>query len=134
MENALILFSHKLTDEQLEDLKNMGVKRIISLPPELSLKWKSVPPEISSLKGYAKDFIEWIDENSEKGDYVLIQGDYGLTVLIVDYCLRKGLIPIYSTTERVHREVKLRDGSIRMEKLFKHKIFRRYEKKENRRY
>jgi len=126
--NVLILFSHSLTKEQTEDLKRMGVNEFIFMPSDLKEKWSGVPPSLESLKDYAEEFISWIKENSKEGDYLIIQGDYGLTAILVDFAFRNNLIPIYSTTERIHREVKLPDGSVRMEKLFKHKIFRRYEK------
>ncbi len=131
MANVLILFSHKLTEEQEKDLKNQGVDSFIFMPENLKNLWGNVPPELKSLKDFSKNFIDWIKENSKEGDYLIIQGDYGLTNILVDFSFKNGLIPIYSTTERIHQDIKLPDGSVKIVKTFKHKIFRRYEKWED---
>ena len=62
----------------------------------------------------------------KKGDYILIQGDFGACFLMVQFAFEKGFIPIYSTTEREAVETHGEDGSVSLTHRFKHRIFRRY--------
>ncbi|MBZ4665843.1 TM1812 family CRISPR-associated protein [Mahella sp.] len=57
-------------------------------------------------KMYQQGLTIWIDANAVCGDLALIQGDYGVTLMVVDHCLANGLRPIYATTERVVKEDK----------------------------
>lgn len=126
----LILFSHSLTDSQKSDIrKNLKINEsdIVQLPADLKTNFSNVPPDMKSIKNYACQFVEWIKKNAEEGDYVLIQGDYGVSFLLVDFCLRNHFIPLYATTERIQQEEKNPDGSITIKKFFNHKLFRRYE-------
>ena len=123
-----LLFSHKLTPEQVADAKNsLGVQRFISLPEELQRRWNAIDPLQPSLISYLEPFFTWLKINSSPGDFVFVQGDFGATFLLVSFCLSHNLIPIYATTERQVVEQKLPDGSIKLERIFKHKLFRRYE-------
>ena len=122
-----VLLSHGLLEEQRrEALEKLGVEEIILLPPELQRLWSSIPPQLESLKEFLKPIFQWLSK-AEEGDFLLVQGDFGAVFLLVDYAFKKGLIPIYATTERIHREE--REGSgVRMVKLFRHVRFRRYER------
>jgi len=125
-----LLFSHKLTDEQTQDAKrSLNATDFIYLPDDLQKKWSAVDPEIGSLKEYSAPIAEWLKNNAQKDDYVLIQGDFGMVYYFVDIAFNNGFIPIYSTTERVFDQTKLDDGSIEMKKIIKHKIFRKYERR-----
>ena len=119
-----LLFSHKLTNDQIVDAKKMGVGDFIYLPEELQKKWSNVPPEIEDLKEYARDFKEFLKE-AKKGEFVLVQGDFGLVCKMVEFSKQKGLIPVYATTKRVSKEVK-KNGKIIKISEFKHIRFRRY--------
>jgi len=56
-----LLFSHKLTDEQIKDAKsNLGVDEFVYLPDDLQNKFSNVPPEIDDIKEYTKDFIKFL--------------------------------------------------------------------------
>jgi hypothetical protein len=126
----LILFSHSLTDSQRSDIrKNLKIKEshIVQLPDNLKTDFSNVPPDLKSIKKYAGQLIGWIKKKAEAGDYVLIQGDYGVTYLLVDFCLKNHFVPLYATTERIQQEEKNPDGSITIKKFFTHKLFRRYE-------
>lgn len=126
----LILFSHSLTDSQKSDIqKNLRIKEsnIVQLPEDLKIKFSKVPPDLKSIKKFSGQFTEWIKRNAEAGDYVLIQGDYGVSFLLVDFCLKNRLVPLYATTERIQQEEKNPDGSVTIKKKFTHKLFRRYE-------
>jgi hypothetical protein len=120
-----LLFSHKLTPEQIEDAKkSLKIKEFIYLPKNLQKKWSNVPPELEDLSEYAKEFEEFI-KSANKGDYVLIQGDFGLVYKMVSYSKKLSLKPIYATTKRVSKEIK-KDGKIIKISEFKHIRFREY--------
>jgi hypothetical protein len=119
-----LLFSHKLTDAQIEDAKKLGVDKFIYLPEDLQRKFSNIPPELESVKEYAKDFERFL-ENAKSGDYVLIQGDFGLTCHLVNFAKSKGLIPVYATTKRISKDIK-KDGKVVKISEFKHIRVRKY--------
>jgi hypothetical protein len=129
MENMHLFFSHKLTDEQIADAQeNLGVSAFVPLPEYLQKKFSNVPPDFDAagLCEYAEPLYAYIHEYVHMGDYVLVQGDFGLTFLLVNFLIEHGAIPLYATTERVSFDVKNPDGSITTQRIFRHKIFRRY--------
>lgn len=124
--NMLLIISHTLTSEQKKDAReNLGVGDFISLPSVLQQKWSNIPPEFESLREYLKDVFKWIEKVAEKGDFVLVEGDFGATYSVVSYCIDKDLIPIYSTTERKVIEEATNDG-VKTRRVFKHVRFRQY--------
>jgi len=57
---------------------------------------------------------------------VIIQGESGMTFLLVDYALSRNLLPVFAVTKRVAREE--RDGEIvHREYTFEHVCFRKYQ-------
>jgi hypothetical protein len=125
MKKLLLLFSHSLTDAQKKDAKNMGVADFVTLPDKLQYLWSNVPSEMDDIKEYAKPFCEFIDTHANEGDFVLIQGDFGLTYNLVSYAKQKGLIPVYSTTKRKAKEI-IKNGKVSKISEFKHVRFRKY--------
>ena len=122
-----LLFSHKLTEEQAKAAeKELQIKEFVYLPEDLQQKFSHVPPDLQELQDYVEPFWDWLKEQSNPKDYVLIQGDFGVVYLIVQKALQKNLIPIYSTTERISQEIQDENGNIKMTKVFRHKKFRRY--------
>ncbi len=127
MKTLYLLFSHTLTAEQDIDAKqSLGISEIIKLPEELQQQWSNVPADAESIKKMLKPFKKWLKENVSTADYVLIQGDFGMTYSLVRFALKKGFTPIYATTERVSVEEQLPDGTVTLKKVFKHKRFRKY--------
>ena len=121
-----LLFSHKLTDEQIKDAKeNLGVREFIYLPKDLQEKFSNVPPEIEDIKEYSKIFIDFLKNSVKEDDYVLVQGDFGVVFNVVEFCKENNLKAVYSTTKRVSKEKKI-DGKIVKISEFKHIRFRRY--------
>jgi len=121
-----LLFSHKLTDEQIKDAKeNLGINEFMYLPEDLQKKFSNVPPELEDIKEYSQIFIDFLKENTKKEDYVLVQGDFGLVFNIVEFCKENNLKAIYSTTKRVAKEQSI-DGKVVKISEFKHIRFRRY--------
>ena len=117
-----LLFSHRLTDEQIKDAKeSLQVSDFAPLPGELQKSFSNVPPELETLTEYAKPFKAYLQEKAKEGDFVLIQGDFGLCFILVEFCKTNNLIPVYATTKRIAVE----ENGIKISK-FKHIRFRRY--------
>jgi len=122
----LILFSHKLTQEQIIDAKsNLNINTFIYLPDDLKEIWSQIPTSLKNLDEYLLPVLEFINKYMYNSAYVLIQGDFGATYLTVNHAKNNGLIPIYSTTQRVSYEKKV-EGKVIKTSHFKHIMFRRY--------
>jgi len=118
-----LLFSHRLTEEQIADAKeSFGITQFRYLPKDLQRLFSSVPPELESLKVYAEPFKTYLKETTLEGDVVLIQGDFGLCFLLANFCNKEALLPVYATTKRIVFE---KDG-VKISR-FKHVTFRKYE-------
>lgn len=123
---ALLLFSHQLTENQEKELvENFKVKKIVSLSSELQEMWSNV-----SIKENYKENLEkikkYIEENFNKNDVMLVQGNWGYTYNIVKWSIEKKLVPVYSYTERNVEEIK--DGeNVKKISYFKHVKFIEYE-------
>ncbi len=129
MPNLILLFSHKLTSEQEKDAyESLKVKKIEDLPDELKKIWSQIPPEGELDKNILMKIKKYLVKNSNIGDFVLVQGEFGMSCNIVNWCFENDRIPIYSTTKRVVKEIKQPNGDIKSEKIFKHVQFRRYKK------
>jgi hypothetical protein len=129
MTNLFLLFSHSLTPDQVEDAKqSLGVSNFVSLPADLQALFSCVPPAIESLRDYVVPIQRWLVERVQPTDFVLIQGDFGVTFLLVHYCLTSRLgIPVYATTQRQSIDIPQPDGSVVTQRVFRHCCFRRYE-------
>ena len=121
-----LLFSHKLTSEQIKDAKkNLGVEDFIYLPDELQIKFSNIPPEIDDIKEYANIFINFLKENASKKDYVLIQGDFGVVFWVVEFCKENNIKAVYATTKRVVKEQNINGKVVKISE-FRHIKFRFY--------
>jgi len=126
MPNLYTLFNHTLTKLQIEDAKKtLNIKEIIEPSNRVKNIWCDISPELESIEELLSPIFNYILE-MKKGDFVLIQGDFGAVVIAVEWAKAIGAIPIYSTTERNHKEILKDDGSVEMVKSFRHCIFRRY--------
>lgn len=120
-----LLFSHSLVKEQIEDAKiSLNVDEFINLPNDLQAKFSQIPADFNEkeLIKYAQPFFKYLNKNAEKGDFVLVQGDFGLVFLLVNFCLDKGFVPIYATTKR---DVIVDKDGLKTS-IFKHVRFRKY--------
>jgi dihydroorotase len=120
-----LFFSHKLTPEQIEDAKKKGINKFVELPENLQKLWSNVPPVLENLDEYIKPFYEFLEKNAKKGDFALIQGDFGLSCKLAFFSKEKGLIPVYSTTKRKAVEIN-QNGKIIKTSEFIHVRFRKY--------
>jgi hypothetical protein len=125
--SLFLIFNHTPSELQLGDARaSLGVEKIAALPEYLAPLWDSVPPETDSIRRHLEPIQAWVAGAAQPGDYILIQGDFGATYLMVRFALEKGLIPIYSTTERVAAEKQKEDGSVTLTHHFRHVRFRKY--------
>ena len=120
---VLILLNHNLTEEQIKDLKNLGITAFINISTE---KWGQIPPDLENITQFLEEYFNALKKNGKRGDYFLIQGDYGATYQLVNFAKDLGLIPIYATTNRVSKEILNPDGTISKQNIFKHCRFRKY--------
>lgn len=98
----------------------------MDLPPDLKAMWRQIPADLNGIDTYLKPIKQWLKDNSDKEDYVLIQGDFGACFIMVRFALGHGLIPVYSTTEREAVEEHGENGTVKLIHHFRHRIFRRY--------
>jgi len=123
MRRMIIILSHKLTEEQINDAKeHLGVEEFIYLPKSLQKLWSNIPPDIDD---YLKPIKNFLENNTKPDDYVLVQGDFGATYKIVNFALDKNLIPVYATTKRIAKDIYDGRKTITIRE-FKHCKFRRY--------
>jgi hypothetical protein len=124
---TLLLFSHSLTPDQHAELATMAPgATLLPLPDSLQLRFSQLPPgpQFDSESAFA--IANWLEDNSQQGDFVFVQGEHGLTHYLVEVCRELGAVPIYATTKRCAIEQRLADGSIRIEHRFEHAGFREY--------
>lgn len=127
MPRLFLLFNHELTPEQEAAAREeLGVTDILAPPPELQVQWRQIPPELPGVAAYLKPFRDWLRQAARPGDYLLVQGDFGATYLMVQFAVAQGLIPIYATTRRQAQEERQPDGAVRLVHHFRHQRFRRY--------
>jgi len=122
----ILLFSHTLTPEQKEDAKKtLKVDKFISLPENLQKLWSNVPPEIENLDNYLEPIFNYLRKNLKKGDFVLVQGDFGVTCKTAEFVKSLKTVPVYATTKREVVEKK-ENNKIVKTSIFKHIRFRKF--------
>jgi hypothetical protein len=126
MKKMILLFSHKLTDEQKQDAQsNWAIKEFLSLPIELQSLWSNVPAKLEDIKNYLEPIRIFCSNNISKDDIVLVQGDFGATYKMVGFVNSLQASAVYATTKRdvVEKEI---DGKIVKTSIFKHIRFREF--------
>lgn len=122
-----LVFNHELTSPQLKEVMTvLNAAKAIPMPARLKRLCADFPPEGEFPVAEAEKFIKWLSAKTRPGDYVLVQGEFGLVVYLVSWCFKHGLIPVYSTTGRHYGAVNLADGGVKNIHCFKHVNFRKY--------
>lgn len=122
-----LLFNHQITETQREDAsKSLGVGRIMDLPAGLKQVWGDIPADLPEIGAFLEPVRKWLEEESRPGDFVLIQGDFGACYLMAGFAFEKGLVPVYSTTDREVEEERGADGLVKVTHAFRHRIYRKY--------
>ena len=124
------LFSHRLTTKQHDEIVEVYGEKCVYPTADIQKLWSQVPTAISlpTLSKYITPIISFIKEESSVDDVVFVQGEFGMTTLVVQWCFAHGRVPIYATTERKAVEVHNEDGTVEMKHIFEHAGFREYEK------
>jgi len=129
MAQMILLFSHELTSEQeMEARERFHCTDFVYLPEELQRIWSGVTACSEDISSTADMFIEWLADVTVPGDFCLVQGDFGMTFMLVDWALKHGREPVYSSTERVFETHTAGDGTIVNTHRFRHVRFRHYRK------
>lgn len=124
MENKklFLLFSHKLTKEQEEELKiKWNCENFIYLPKGLQEKWSNSEPEENG-----DIFKEYLIQNAQHGDLIFIQGEWGLTYKMIQFAKKQKFITIYSYSRREAIE-KVENSYVTKISKFKHISFFEYQ-------
>lgn len=125
--NLILVFSHEISIEQKDDaVREFGITDFIAMPNEIKQLWGNIPPQLEGLKEYVCKIEEWLLKVAKTGDYILIQGDYGATFILVQFSFENGFVPVYATTKRKAIEKLFDNGEVRIERVFKHVRFRKY--------
>lgn len=120
-----ILTNHTATQQQLDDAKlSLGVSEFVNLPADLKTLWGNVPPDIESVTEYVTPLLCWLDSSLQNEDIVWVQGEWGVTLAVIDWCRNRKVRCVYSTTKRVAIETPSPDGSIALTHVFSHVRFR----------
>ena len=124
----LLIFNlHLTTNQSVNASSSLGVDSIVDLPEKLKPIWKQIPPNFKKIAIYPKPIKAWPLREAHKGDYVLIQGDFGACYILVNVAFGNGLVPVYSTTKRKVSEVHGANGEVEFIHSFRHIAFRGYE-------
>lgn len=123
---AYCLLNHELTENQKNELfTKFNCESIIYPEKELSAIWSQIPAVESIDLSVIKAVTDWLG-NTQEGDVLIIQGEFGSTFMLVDYALKNKMIPLHAVTKRVATEQ--RNGeTVQRQYIFEHVCFRRYE-------
>lgn len=122
MADVYIFFSHTLLIEQKLELKEkFFCKKIIYLPKKLQILWSNIQED----EDYAEIFFDFLKINAKEKDYILIQGEWGITYKMIEFSKKRGLIPIYSFSKRISNEEIKKDVVVKTS-YFKHIKFKKY--------
>ena len=123
---AYSLINHKLTENQMKELKEVfGADEIVYPDEDLVKLWAQISTERQLDYAVIDKVVEWL-ENSTEGDVVVVQGEFGCTFCIVDFALKRGLVPVHAVTKRVEEETA--EGEVVTKKyVFMHCCLRKYE-------
>ena len=127
MPKLINITNHRLTSEQVHDAnKNLDVMTIIEMPKYLKDKWGAIPTDVNAdiLDEFLTPFKNYIDNISEKNDYLFIMGESGAAFNLCLYAHKGGRIAIHSTTHRVNKNDLM---------IYSHVRFREYFNKINKR-
>lgn len=126
MKRMFLLFSHKLFPAQISDAKRTwGVEDFVALPNELQAQFSQVPTNLTSLDTYGQQILDWLmQQQITDEDYLLIQGEYGLTYWLVSHCKTNNWQVLHTTTPR---KIMSEDNSFTITRQIEPQSFRYYE-------
>ena len=126
MKKMILLFSHKLTPQQIRNAQDsFGVNEFVTLDTNLQHIWSNVPSDLEDIVTYLQPVRNYLIEQIESDDVVLIQGDFGATHAMVLFVKSLGGEAVYATTKRNVVEKGI-DGKIVKTSIFEHIRFRKF--------
>ena len=126
MRNFVVLMSHDMSEIQKNDAyEKLKVTKIIEAPSEIKKIWGNINPISNLDTKFLEPVVLWISQSSKEEDYVLVQGEFGATFYIVDYCFKNNLIPVYATSLRRVDEIRQGDRVI-TNRVIVHEGYRNY--------
>lgn len=124
MKKLFVLLNHPLLPEQeAEARKRFGITHVVTLSNDT---WLSIDPYAPTIASILKPLKQRLLAEASKGDYLLVQGDFGATYAMINLAKKNGIIPIYATTARKVTQI-VRNGKIISQREFRHVQFRKYE-------
>ena len=121
------IFSHTLSAEQFTDAhERFGVSEVVVFSKALLKLWSNIPADEEKIKPYLAPLWEHLKDIT-KDDYILVQGDFGATYIVVEWVKSQGATAIYATTERNTVEKMVEGKSIKTS-IFSHVRYRIYGK------
>jgi len=126
MKKMILLFSHKLTPEQIVDAKSsFGVEEFLTIDNDLQNICSNVPADLEDIVEYLQPIRDFLIENMKEDDIVLVQGDFGATCTMASFVKSLAGVAVYATTKRdvVKEEI---DGKIVKTSVFEHVRFRKF--------
>lgn len=123
MPTLFVLLNHKLNKEQENDAFNsLKISNIIDISAP---SWADIPPEAEDISTHILPFIDELSSKAKSGDYLLVQGEFGATFMMVDFAIQNHIIPIYATTKRSVVE-STNNGVTTTQRVFSHERYRIY--------
>ena len=128
MKQFINITSHDLLPKQIKEVNIfLRIEKITDLPTSLKIIWGNILPKGLLPIEKLNKIVNWLKETSNEEDYVLIQGDFGATFYIVDFCFKNNRIPIYATSQRLAVEKHKSCDAVEIKRIFEHVNFRVYE-------
>jgi len=125
--NMFLLLSHALTDEQVHEAKErFGVAAFRPLPSALQPLWSNIPAESDWQPSWLEPIQHWLLQDGKPGDLVVVQGEFGATVYMVEWLRRHRFRSMYATSKRQVEETPMPDGTVVTMRTFRHVQFRDY--------
>lgn len=125
MAKAFCLLNHELTQNQILELKDkFGVEKIEYPSEQLSKSWSQIPAVEEIDMNIITVIVNWLSL-ANQNDVLIVQGEFGSTFMLVDYALKKNLVPIYAVTTRISKEVRVGE-QVQKVNMFEHVCFRKY--------
>ena len=125
MAKVFCLLNHELTQNQILELKDkFGVEKIEYPSEQLSKSWSQIPAVEEIDMNIITAIVNWLS-SANQNDVLIVQGEFGSTFMLVDYALKKNLVPIYAVTTRISKEIRVGE-KVQKVNVFEHVCFRKY--------
>lgn len=122
---VFVLISHQLLPEQKQELYDrFGIIELRCLPENLQQIWSNV---LYDDKYYTNlnEIIDYVFSILNKGDYIIVQGNWGYTYKLIEEAKKHNIIPLYAFSVRDSSE-EIINGEVVKTTKFRHQCFVEY--------